>query len=59
MVWGPFTITLGIVAALIGFLATGLLAAGDRRNGNVGILGLALLAVGLLLAVGAAVTIQF
>ena len=59
MAWGPLTIDLGIAAALIGFLSVGLLAVADRRNGQVGILGLALLIVGLLLAVTAAVTVQF
>ncbi len=59
MAWGPLTIDLGIAAALLGFLAVGLLAVGDRRNGQVGIAGLALLGVGLLLAVAAAATVQF
>jgi hypothetical protein len=59
MAWGPLTIDLGIAAALIGFLAIGLLAVGDRRNGLVGTIGLGLLGLGLLLAVGAAVTVQF
>ena len=59
MAWGPLTIDLGIAAALIGFLAIGLLAIGDRRNSLVGTIGLGLLGLGLLLAVGAAVTVQF
>ena len=59
MAWGLLTIDLGIAASLLGFLAIGLLAVGDRRNGTVGTIGLALLGLGLLLAVGAAVTVQF
>jgi len=59
MAWGPLTVDLGIAAALLGFLAIGLLAVGDRRKGQLGILGLALLGLGLLLAVAAAATVQF
>jgi threonine/homoserine efflux transporter RhtA len=59
MARGPLTIDLGIAAALLGFLAIGLLAVGDRRNGQLGIVGLALLGLGLLLAVAAATTVQF
>jgi threonine/homoserine efflux transporter RhtA len=59
MARGPLTIDLGIAAALLGFLAIGLLAVGDRRNGQLGIVGLALLGLGLLLAVAAAATVQF
>ncbi len=59
MAWGPLTIDLGVAAALLGVLAIGLFAVGDRRNGQVGIAGLARLGLGLLLAVAAAATMQF
>jgi hypothetical protein len=59
MARGPLTIDLGIAAALLGFLAIGLLAVGDRRNGQLGIVGLALLGLGLFLALAAATTVQF
>jgi len=57
MVWGPTTITLGTAAALLGFLAVALLAVGDRRNGQVGIAGMAVLLVGVLIALAATATV--
>jgi hypothetical protein len=57
MVWGPLTINLGIAAALVGFLAVGLLAMGDRRNGKVGILGFVVLGLGVLLAIAFSITV--
>jgi ABC-type transport system involved in cytochrome c biogenesis permease subunit len=57
MVWGPLTINLGIAAALVGFLAIGLLAMGDKRNGQVGILGFVVLALGVILAIAFSVTV--
>jgi len=55
--WGPFTITLGTAAALLGFLAVALLAVGDRRNGQIGIVGMAVLFVGVLIALAATATV--
>jgi len=57
MVWGPTTITLGTVAALLGFLSVALLAVGDRRNGQIGIAGMAVLLVGVLIALVATATV--
>ena len=57
MVWGPLTINLGIAASLVGFLAIGLLAMGDRRNGQVGILGFVVLMFGVVLAIAFSFTV--
>ena len=57
MVWGPLTINLGIAAALVGLLAIGLLAMGDKRNGQVGVLGFVVLALGVILAIAFSVTV--
>jgi hypothetical protein len=51
------TVYLGLAAALVGFLAVGLLALGEFRNGRVGVYGLIALAVGVILAIAAAATI--